>query len=301
MPGTAVSWAGSLVAIGGMASRLSTGLSARQLIVAVSVPSRDFAAALIGYGWVLDREPLDLRNPLETLRRMDPETPVRLVVEQHVLVDYFVEFHDSDDPRIELRNSQWQGSKIRAVAELEALEEPLRMPRPLLGSIGQWWNLEGTWDNWLASPIADLAIIGTRKWLREDLTSGIRREGGQAYSQGSGAELQANTIGGLLLPNEERAATWHTRLISSSSLAEHLPLPKEVRAAVLDGAGAIKHLTEIETSVVFCILDRSIADETAGEIVKQQRNTRGIPDSLTEDVGRRLSPGVEALAFTVAL
>lgn len=284
-----------------MASRLSATLSARQLIVAVSVPSRDFAATLIGCGWVLDREALDLGNPLETLRRMNPETPVRLVAEQDVIVDYFIEFHDGNDPRIKLRGSQWWGSKIRAVAELEAPVESLRMPRPRLGNVGRWWNLEGTWDNWLASPIADLAIVGTVKWLREDLASGIGREGEQASHRGDIAEFQANTIGGLLLPHEDSAATWHTRLISSSSLAEHLPLPKEVRAAVLDGAGAIKHLSEVETPVVFCILDRSIADETAGEIVKQHRNTRGEPGSLTEDVGGRLSPGVEAMVFTVAL
>ena len=300
-PGSAVSWVGSLVAIGGIASRAAVDHLGRQLIVAVSVPCRDFAAVLVGCGWVLDRQAVELDDPLETLRELDAGTPVRLITEREVVVDNFVRLHDEDDPRVVLRWSQWIGSSIKAMAKWPQMEGPLRSPRPRLGNVGRWWGLESTWDNWLASPPADLAVIGTRKWLQEDLAVGFGQVGGPVIGGSELDEIKANTIAGLLLPDDGAAATWSTRLIASSGLAEQLPLPEDVRAAVLDGAGAIKHLSEIEVPVVFCILDRSVADEAAGELVMQLRNTRGEPCSLTQDIGGRLSPGVEAIAFTVAL
>ena len=67
------------------------------------------------------------------------------------------------------------------------------------------------------------------------------------------------------------------------------------------GAGAVKYLTEIEAPLVICILDRSVADDAAGEIVVQLRNVRGKPYSLKENLGWRPPTGVEALAFTVPL
>ena len=70
---------------------------------------------------------------------------------------------------------------------------------------------------------------------------------------------------------------------------------------ILDGNGAISYLGEIETPVAICVLDRSVADETAAELVTQLRNTRGEPLSLSDDLDWRPPQGVEALAFTVAL
>ena len=48
---------------------------------------------------------------------------------------------------------------------------------------------------------------------------------------------------------------------ASARFSDYLPLPRDVRAAILDGAGAIKHVAEVEAPVVICILDRSVADE----------------------------------------
>lgn len=99
----------------------------------------------------------------------------------------------------------------------------------------------------------------------------------------------------------KRRATWSTRLYASARFADQLPLPKDVRVVVLDGFGAIKYLAEIETPIVACILDRSVADETAAELIVQLRNTRGEPLSIADDLGWRPPAGVEALAFTLAL
>ena len=178
---------------------------------------------------------------------------------------------------------------------------PLRSPRPRVGSVGRWAHLEASWDSRLASPAADLAIVGTRKWLEEDISAGLGIGGESGAGSSVLAGNEADTIAGLLLPKNEGAATWFTRLFVASRLADQLPLPSDLRAAVLDGAGAIKYVTEIETPLVICVLDRSVADDTAGEILVQLRNTRGEPCSLGEDFGWRPPPGIEALAFTVAL
>ena len=61
------------------------------------------------------------------------------------------------------------------------------------------------------------------------------------------------------------------------------------------------YLAEIEAPVVIVILDRSVTDETASEIVVQLRNTRGEPLSVSGDLGWRPPAGIEALAFTVPL
>ena len=300
-PRKAEFWIGPLVALGGMASRHATERPGRQLIVAVSVPRRDFAAALVGCGWVLGSRTPQLDAPLEALRGFSTKTPVRVVTEKEVLTDHFIQLRDADDPQVELRKSLWLGSRVRAVARLPSLEMPLRAPRPCVGSVGRWAGLEASWNDRLASPAADLAIVGTRKWLEEDISAGLGIGGKFGAHTSVPAENEADTIAGLLLPKKEGAATWFTRLFASSRLADQLPLPSDLRAAVLDGAGAIKYLTEIETPLVICVLDRSVADDTAGEILVQLRNTRGEPCSLGDDFGWYAPPGIEALAFTVAL
>ncbi len=299
-PGNPTSWVGPLVALGGMASRYETEHPGRQLIVTVSVPRRDFAAVLVGCGWVLASEAPDLDPPLEVLRGVDAGTPVRLVTDTEVLADRFVRFRDGDDPRIELRKTQWLGSKIRAAATLPSLEQTMRSPRPPAGSVARWAGLGATWESRLALPVSDLAIVGTRKWLAQDLASSLRVDG-ETPARDSLDTGVSDTIAGLINPSQAGAATWFCHLYASAQLADELPLPSAIRAAVLDGTGAIKYLTEIEAPVVVCILDRSVAEETAGEIVVQLRNSRGEPCSLEEDLGWRPPAGVEALAFTVAL
>ncbi|MFN3002985.1 hypothetical protein [Mycolicibacterium wolinskyi] len=153
-------------------------------------------------------------------------------------------------------------------------------------------GLDLAWDARLAKPAADLAIVGTLAWLREDFEAYLARENDQ---------LPSSRIGSLLMPQSGQAATWFTRVYASARLADHLPIPEDVTAVILDGNGAIKYLAQTEALVVICVLDRSVADETAAELVIQLRNTRGEPLSLSDDLAWRPPAGVEALAFTVAL
>jgi len=181
---------------------------------------------------------------------------------------------------------------IRALAPISECDRVERAPRPEPGSLERLARLDLAWDARLAKPAADLAIVGTLAWLHQDFEVHLTRENDPPPSR---------SIGSLLMPKNGRAATWFTRVYASAGLADHLPLPGDVKAVVLDGNGAVKYLAEIEVPVVICILDRSVADETAGELVTQLRNTRGEPLSMAADLGWCPPAGVEALAFMVPL
>lgn len=292
-PGRAATWIGPLLALGTRASRHARRISGRQLIIAVSVPKRDFAAALVGCGWVLASEAPTLRDPLEALRELEPGQALRAVNSRHVITGHFSSLDESvNPPRAQFAGSNWRVDGIRALAPIAELDQSERAPRPDPGSMEHMSRLDIAWDARLAKPAADLAIVGTLTWLKEDFGAHLGRE-----NDG----LPANSIGEVLMPRVGRAATWFTRLLPSARLADNLPLPPDLNAAILDGNGAVKYLAEIEVPVVICVLDRSVADETAAEMVVQLRNTRGEPISLAEDLGWRPPAGVEAVGFTVAL
>lgn len=314
---SAAAWIGPLVALGARASRFAAKESERQLIIAISVPRRDFAAVLIGCGWIMASPSPQLASPLDTLRKLEPQTPVRVVTEEKVISDFFLRLNESvHPPRLQLRGSQWQVPRIRAIAVLNELPAPSHMRRPSPGVLARLARLETTWDARLAAPAADLAVVGTLTWLWQDLkafvsrpgepmaipeTRDMRRRRAGSSKEAHAGEDACNDLSGALLPQTKNAATWFTRLYASARFADQPPLPEDVQAVVLDGSGAIKYLTEIEAPVVLCILDRSVADETAAEIVVQLRNTRGERVSIREDLGWCPPAGVEALAFTVAL
>lgn len=292
-PGQTVPWIGPLLALGSRAARYSRKASDRQLVLVVSVPRRDYAAAVIGCGWVLTSEAPVLAEPLETLREMKPGQSLRAVNSQHVITGTFASLNEEvRPPQAQFAGSKWRVDGIRAIAPLTDIDKDKRAPRPEPGSIEHMAQLDLAWDARLALPAADLAIVGTMTWLEEDFEANLGRE-----DDG----WPPSAIRSILMPKSPRAATWFTRVYPSARLADNLPIPQDVNAVILDGNGAIKYLTEIEAPVVICVLDRSVADEVAAEMVVQIRNTRGEPVSLAEDLGWRPPAGVEALGFTVAL
>lgn len=292
-PGCVASWVGPMVALGTRAARYRRSNDDRQLIIAVSVPRRDFAAALIGCGWVLASEAPALPDPLDTLRGMAPGQALRAVNSRYVITGAFSHLDEATNPpQAQFGGSRWRIDGIRALATFTDVDTPEREARPEPGSIEHMARLDLAWDARLALPAADLAIVGTLKWLELDF---------DAYLAKEGDGLRPSSIRALLKPKTNKAATWYTRVFPSARLADHLPLPNDLKAVILDGNGAIRYLGEIEAPVVICVLDRSVADETAAELVTQLRNTRGEPLLLEGDLGWPVPGGVEALAFTVAL
>ncbi len=288
--GRAKDWIGPMVVLGSRAAHHHRKAGDRQLVIALSVPKRDFAAALIGCGWVLASEAPVLPDPLITLKSMKPGQPLRAVNSHHVITETFLSLNEATNPpQAQFAGSTWRVDGIRALTDLEELDTPEKELRPELGSIEHMAHLDLTWDARLALPTADLAIIGT---LEQDLNAYLAKED-DTY--------RPSSIRSLLKPKTDKTATWFTRLFSSARLADQLPLPEDLNAVILDGNGAISYLGEIETPVAICVLDRSVADETAAELVIQLRNTRGESLSLADDLGWHPPQGVEALAFTVAL
>ncbi|MFG2016837.1 hypothetical protein [Actinomadura geliboluensis] len=202
----------------------------------------------------------------------------------------------ANPPRAAFAGSLWLVDGIRALAPLAELGQPARATRPEPGTIERMARLDLTWDARLAKPAADLVIVGTQAWLEEDFEAHLSR-----HSSRQGGKVSSSKIRNLLMPMHGRAATWFTRVYASATLADNLPIAQDVNAVILDGNGAIRYLAEIESPVVVCLLDRSVADETAAEMVVQLRNTRGEPLSLAEELGWRPPTGVEALGFTLAL
>jgi len=254
---------------------------------------------------------------LEILREIAPGTLVRVLTENKVIVDRFTALNESTTPaRLCLYNSQWEVPHVRGLRVLDGPEEPVWSARPHAGAIGRMAHFGETWDARLVSPAADLAIVGTLAWLRDELGTFLCREGetpdlpkkltddiarAAAKRKPYRVDVGHGSLADVILPKDTKPSTWSTRLYSSSRLLDQLPLPKDLKAVVLDGNGGIKYLAEVETPVVICILDRSVADETAAELLVQLRNTRGEPVATREAIGWSPPAGVEALAFTVAL
>lgn len=286
-------WIGPLLALGTRASRYVDKNPDRQLVVAVTVPSRDFAAALVGCGWVMASKAPILDSPLEILRSIEPGSAVRAVNNLQVITGRFISLNESlSQPRAQFAGSTWQVSEIKSAAAISSLEVSERMNRPIVGSVGRMAGLDREWEARLAAPAADLAIVGTIKWLQEDFSAFLSRESNDTSPQ---------PIRDLLLPKIGPTATWFTRVYSAARFDEQLPLDPAIRAVVLDGNGAIKYLAEIETQVVVCILDRSVHDESASDLIVQTRNSRGKIVSISEELGWIPPAGIEVLAFTVAL
>lgn len=292
-PAYAGKWIGQLVALGAKAWRHLERTSGQQLVVAITVPRREFAAVLVGCGWTMAHPAPQLGLPIDVLRQLTPGTPVRLVTDRYVVTSKFLSLEEGRQPaRVRLHGSGWLVNKIDALCVMAAPAESERAQRPSLGSVGRFARLDDSWAARLACPATDLAIVGTLAWLREDIQAYLSLEGA-----GTDGPDQLST---LLLTQGSQAATWSTRLYSSAGFADQLPLPPDIRAAVLDGAAAIKYLAEIEAPVVICIVDRSIADETAAEIIVQSRNMGSTPVPVA-DLEWYSVPGIEALAFAVPL
>lgn len=284
-------WIGPLLALGTLLSRKSGLFDGKQLIVAISVPSREFAAVLVGSGWTLVQMPTQATtDPLAVLRTAQPGSHYRALNATHVISGQFQGLDESHaQPRVTLAG-RWSIERFVAVAPVAEADPAERSPRPQIGSIGRMAGLGRDWEQRLVAPAADLAIVGTKSWINLDLEAVLARDD----------DLDGETFATLLLPKTDRSATWFTRIYSSSHLADQLPLTHDLNLVILDGQGAIKYLNEILVPMVVCIFDRSIADETAAEQVLQLRNSRGEPVSLGDQLGWSAPVGVEALAFTVA-
>ncbi len=280
----AADWIGKFVMLGRLVARWSRAHADGQLVVVLSVPVRDFAAVLVGCGWMTATTAPHIQPVRETLADLPLHAPVRVVTPSKVLTAHFGGINVAKD--YARFGNDWQIDKLRAIVPLDSLDRPRSQPVPEPGVISRLTCIDKDWAARLCSPPQDLALVGTLKWLAEDLTAFL----------GLGDEREP--VANILLPAGAQAATWSTRLYSASHLDVELP-SADLRAVVLDGASATKYLPAIEVPVVFAIMDRSILDESEPESVISYRNSRGEPVSLENDLGWKPPAGVEVLGFEV--
>lgn len=285
-------WIGSFLALGSRLSRFGRDVNNRQVILAISVPKRDFVAALIGCGWVLVSNAPSTTDPLSVFRTLSEDQPIRVANRREIILDRFRHLDETKSPpHVRLARSTWSIGAIAAVAPVSDFESAARIIKPEPEGLAQLAGMDRSWDMRLVSPEADLAIVGTLTWLRDDLSAFI------GPLQGA---VEPSSVESLLQPYYPGCATWFTKIYSAATLSEHLPLPITLRGVILDGNSAIKYVSEITAAVVVCIIDRSVVDQTASELLVQLRNSRSEPTALS-DLGWDPPLGVEAMAFSVPL
>lgn len=284
-PVVAADWIGRFFMLGRFAEHWSRSHADSQLVIVLSVPVRDFAAVLVGCGWISATPAPTLAPVREVLAGLSSDTPVRVVSQTKIFTE---RFGGIDARGLAQLGSKWQIDKLQAVVPLASIDLPRKQPIPEPGVISRLTGLDKDWAARICSPPQDLAFVGTLTRLNEDLAAQL----------GRGEDIEP--IANILLPAGPRAVTWSALTYAASHLDEELP-PAGVRAVVLDGAPATRYLSAIETPVVVSVLDRSLADESVPEIVMNYRNTRGEPVSLERDLHWTPSAGVEALAFEVPL
>jgi hypothetical protein len=291
---------GAFVSLGSLLRKQLMGLEGRQLVVAISVPCRDYAAALIGAGWMLNAPAPGLTDPMEVFRRAEAERQagyrpyLRAVTEKSILAGAFVKLDETKTPaRVTIGGTTRHADWYKAVAVLPFPCENVEMDIPDPGFLGELTGAVQTWRERITAPAEDLALVGTAKWLQDDLSACI---GNSAAGHATGTRLET-----YVLPAGNKSATWATSVIPSARLSEGSAIPQHCALAILDRYGAIKYLNEVETPIVLCVIDRSVADDSAAELVVQARVANSRPISILNDLRWAPPVGVEALGFTVAL
>lgn len=287
-------WIGAFVLLGAALRRYFPQLGTRQLVLALSVPCRDYAAALISAGWLLASPAPKLPEPMDVFRCADSSKHLRAVTDKLILTGAFSKLEeDRPDPRV-LTGGKWLSvSRYKAVFELADAVDTVVSQVPPPGFLAAFTGASDTWLERLACPPRDLAIIGTAKWLLRDLKAFV--------GNGANGGTSETPLATYVLPRSKDAATWSTQVISPARLGEGDNLPRSCKTAILDGYGAIKYLNDITTPIVVCVIDRSIADESAAEMITEARLNNSQPVSIIKDLRWKPPSAVEALAFTVAL
>jgi hypothetical protein len=284
----AATWAGSLLALGARLARQGAATLDGQLVVALTVPVRDYAAALIAAGWTLAAQIGRPGVPAELVPTLSPGTPVRMVVSGVLVAERFFEAAViGGRARIHVGPSWWHLDAVDYLTAAPDLPEH-RFGRVRLAPAGSMVTRTGHARTWIAEQCrasADVALIGTKTWLVADMGLGI-----------GWGDLAAgfDRLDDILRPDDGRRPSWASTL-RSAQLSESTSLSSEAKLSVLDGSSAIRWLPDVATPFAVALIDRSSSDEFAADSILQLRSM-GRPLSL-EPIGWMPPPGIEALAF----
>jgi len=285
-------WAGNLLGLGARLER-QRWRDGWQLVVAVSLPTRDYAALLVGAGWVLTQPGQPAQSGvLATAEAIPSGTPVRMATALLLVADRFYGVDRThSDPRVHVGGTFWKIEAVDHIAADPALSEG-RFERVDLARPGSLVRRAGRGASWSADQCASrptVAIVGTRTRLEPELAA----QAGWAGSEGG-----YDSMRDILRPDDGRSAFCASAILPGGR--EYLPeMRPQTRLAVLDGATAIRWLPEVRTQAVVALIDRSSTDESAGFAVLQRRSVGQRVDLSA--LGWEPFAGMEALAFEVPI
>ncbi|MGH8627300.1 MAG: hypothetical protein ACREYC_19215, partial [Gammaproteobacteria bacterium] len=224
-------WATALVDLGARLARRAAALEDDQLVVALTVPVRDFAALLLATGWTLTR-PTEIPGPPDEIaERLPRGTPVRMVTDQIVIANRFFGMQDATGGRrLHVGNTHWEIEKVRHLSAAPELTDGRfgRRDVTIPGSLTQKAGQATTWLARQCAPSTCVSIIGTRSWLEAELQAWV----------GWGTDDVPDRFTDILLPDLGNPPSWATTLYPAQAMQE-LELPGGPDLVVLDGSSAI--------------------------------------------------------------
>lgn len=287
-------WAGRLLATGGSISRKLRNPNV-QTVVVLSVPTREYASALVAAGWLLNHVHAVPMNALTALELVEPGTPVRLVSGSKVVADRFNGSEVVDDQlRIRVAGRAWPAASVQWVLPDSRLREDQYgdFAIPTAGAVAKLAGKLTSWAPAHCSADSIVTIVGPKSEIESELETEIGLGGGsEAF----------NSLNQLVRPKVAHCGLWWSSIFTGQT-PEPPEIPSESELVILDGASAVRWLNTIESKAVVCILDRS--RDTAGtssaeySVVQARAGGRPIDPAL---LGLSSMEGIETMAFEVRL
>ncbi|MFG1953949.1 hypothetical protein [Micromonospora sp. NPDC048830] len=282
-------WAGQLIGLGARLARRRQR-NGWQLVMVVSVPIRDYAALLISAGWVLAQPPTCKGDVLALAGAIQPGTPARMATAQQLVADTFFRIDQSHgEARIHLGGTFWKIGAVHHLAADQTLSAG-RFGRRSVTPPGSLIRKTGHGDSWpgdLCASKPTVTVVGVQSRLAPEL---------EMQAGWAGCEGGYDRLRDVLRPDD---GAFSASAIVSGGRDRFPVMPADTLLAVLDGATAIRWLSEVRTPVVVAVIDRSSADESAAMTVLQRRSI-GEPLAVA-DLGWGAIAGIETLAFEVKI
>jgi hypothetical protein len=283
-------WAGGLLALGARLARRALH-SDRQLVVVMSIPTRDYAACLVAAGWVLAQRPAGVGVVADALPQLVEHAPIRFIARSQFVGDVFYgSARQGDQTRLHIGGSWWDVRFLEALASAPQLEveDFGKVSISPTGSLIRRAHPNGSWQQMLVESRPSVRVVGTLTRLRNDLDIQV--------SLDEVAESR-DSLRDVLWPVGDRPVGGLASLVTATSNV--LPdLEHPIRLSVLDGVSSLDLLPDIGvTSNVAVILDRSAAESDAESQLIELRARSSVVEMA--DLGWKPAAGVEALAFEV--
>lgn len=258
-----------------------------QLIIAVSIPVRDFGSVLIATGWMMKAFKPSSASVQVSLESIRSGSFVRMATKDYIVVGKLL--RPAVD-RLSVDGRTFKTSVVKAITPVDETERTGKYDLPPVPPFGPFINSEQAWISYLCNPPQGLTLVGSKSKFKDEFETLIT------------SNNDTNSIirlGSIVLPKlEEKTATATTRLFASEELTQ-IDDTHKCKTAIFDGTSAIHQLDEIDCPLAITILDQSVINEKATDFLIQKRNTRGTPISLEKEMSWKPTEGVRALAFKV--